>query len=270
MFQSALLPPLNKSLSTPIVPQEKSLMSVIDAEKSINDVQRPHPAGPFYKPYIANNKDRVWHEMEHEGFNDESLTQKKKREDWEYRNKLALELKLYEEAQCKTKQEMQNSLKKNLADQIKFKELQKENAFRMTKREKVLNQKDLHNWKESKPDIESCMIPGWGYNSRYKYLYQNNNNGFKRNMNSSEFPLGGDNHKNVQNHAHNTLKKLENNIRDTSDNVFNLLANHRVEDAESRMNKLAPRTYSPTHGNNNTMEYQKRGNPLYQSEPNLL
>jgi hypothetical protein len=108
-------------------------------------LSRPHVAGPFYKPYINENRSGIIKQYE-------SLpVDPKQKDDNGYRHKLAAELKLYEKTQHEQKIRLQDSLKTSLSHQLELKNYQKDNAFRMTKREKDINRTGLHvKFSESK------------------------------------------------------------------------------------------------------------------------
>ena len=66
-----------------------------DEEKLNNETSphRPHVSGPYYVPYLDNNKVRGMKELDSNGYMFENEADRKKREDLEYRKKIALELK---------------------------------------------------------------------------------------------------------------------------------------------------------------------------------
>jgi len=73
---------------------------------------RPHVNGPFYNPYIRDNRAGVVEQYE-------SLpAQPKKKDDGQYRHKLAAELKLYDMSQHNQKMRLQDSLKTSLNHQL--------------------------------------------------------------------------------------------------------------------------------------------------------
>ena len=95
-------------------------------------------AGPFYKPYINENRGGIIKQYE------QLPVDPAQKDDNGYRHKLAAELKLYEKTQHDQKTRLQDSLKTSLKHQLELKNYQKENAFRMTKREKDINRTGLH------------------------------------------------------------------------------------------------------------------------------
>jgi len=89
-------------------------------------------------------------------------------------------------------------------------------------------------------------------------------NAFKRNVNSQDFPLGGDLHKSVQQHANQELNKIEGNIQETNDAAFNTLAKHKIETNDRVGHNY---TYSPVNAAKTLAN--KRSHPLYASDPSL-
>lgn len=229
---------------------------------------RPHVAGPYYVPYLDTNKPRVLEEMEKKCQNYENEDDRKKVEDHEYRKRINLELKQYEETQIKQKMALQQSMKDSQDKQIQEKQFFKDNAFRMTRREKNLNRPDLQNWKTNKPELEGQAIPGWGYNSRYKYLYLHN--GYKKNSNSQNFPLGGDLYRSVQGNVTDELNKIEHNNRDSNDAAFIRLAEHKVSTQEAKMSNIGLANKDGNPITSPKVEATTNQNLLSQSQPNLL
>lgn len=219
-------------------------------------------AGPFYKPYINENRSGIIKQYE------QLPVDPAQKDDNGYRHKLAAELKLYEKTQHDQKTRLQDSLKTSLKHQLELKNYQKENAFRMTKREKDINRTGLHNWKESIGESDGHAIPGWGYNSRYKYLGMHNT--CKKNLGSSDFPLGGNLHRSVQHQASQVVSKIESSVNLHGDKAFADTAEYRLREEAAPVNKGLGKggvTRQRTPGG--TLNTHGMSNPMYASEPNL-
>jgi len=138
----------------------------------------------------------------------------------------------------------------------------------MTKREKGINRTDLHLWKDGKAENDGHQIPGWGYNSRYKYLGMHNS--FKKNLGSLDFPLGGNLHRSVQVNANEHIGLIAKSISQNTNKAFANTADYKL--AEERPGPRggmgvggAVRQRTP----GGTENIRGRNNSLYASEPNL-
>ena len=93
-------------------------------------------------------------------------------------------------------------------------------------------------------------------------------NGFKKNITNNEFPLGGNLLKSVQTSVNSRLNQIENNNRDSNDQAFVRLADHKVTNQAARLNVLGLANkgdYLSPKGGNDPMGQ----NPLYKSQPDL-
>lgn len=170
-------------------------------------------------------------------------------------------------SQQNQKKRLQDSLKSSLNHQLEMKNYQKDNAFRMTKREKNINRTDLHLWKDGKAEHDS-HIPGWGYNSRYKYLGMHNS--FKKNVGSLDFPLGGDLHRSVQVRANHHLGRIENSINQNGDKAFVNTGNFVMgDDNPTKRGGLGVGGVNRQRTPGGTRNIMGNNASLYASEPNL-